>query len=221
MNRPPVVRLAGIAGMAMLLSLSLAAEAAAQPGRFSLGARGVITVADGEPANDIPGAGLFGNYRLSDRWTLGFAVDRTEYDFEEPAKLVGLAQDPALEPIDALAEATVVSLWLQRDHRRGNGRTNWFWGGGVGFATVDVPDATGALAGGGTFDVHTEVDTELIVSLLAGLQRDLGRRWFFELALRADQHFADWQLEDRVSGATGSVGNYLAYGGQLGFGFRF
>jgi hypothetical protein len=228
-HRPPVVRFAGIAAIAAmtaLLSLVLAPAAAAQqPGRFSLGARGVITAADGEPANDIPGAGLFGNYRLSDRWTLGFAVDRTEYDFEEPAKLVGLEQDPAEEAIDALAEATVVSLWLQRDHRRnnrrGNGRTNWFWGGGVGLATVDVPDASGPLAGGGTFDVHTEVDTELIVSLLAGLQRDLGRRWFFEFALRVDQHFADWQIEDRVSGATGSVGNYLAYGGQVGLGFRF
>jgi hypothetical protein len=217
-NSHTVVR-STVVAVGILLSVQTAASA--QPGRFSLGVRGVITAADGEPANDIPGGGVFGNYRLSDRWALGLAVDQTEYDFEEPAKFVGLAQDPNEEPVDALAEATVVSLWLQRNHQRSGGPTTWFWGGGVGFASVDVPDAVGPLAGGGTFDIRTEVDSEVIVSLLAGVQRNLGQRWFFEFALRADQHFADWQIEDRVSGATGSIGDYLAYGGQLGIGFRF
>jgi len=38
---------------------------------------------------------------------------------------------------------------------------------------------------------------------------------------RVDQHFADWELEDQVSGAQGSVDDYLTYGliGGVAFGF--
>jgi hypothetical protein len=193
--------------------------------QFDLGLRGILTAADGEPANDIPGFGVFGHYRpggrLGDRWSLGFAVDRTEYDFEEPARLLGLRPDPDLEPVDALAEATVVSAWLQRNYERPGGRATWFWGAGLGFATIDVPDARGPLDGPGTFDIRTEADSEVIASLLAGVQWRLGGRAFLEFGLRADQHFADWQLTDRVSGRTGAVDDYLAYGGHLGIGFRF
>jgi len=184
-----------------------------------LGVRGVITAGDGEPANDIPGFGVFGHWRLGDRWSVGFAVDRTEYDFEEPAKLVGLSQDDDFEPIDTIAEATVLSAWIERTYPRRS--LDWFWGGGIGFASIDVPDATGPLEGGGTFDIQTDADSEVIVSLLAGLHRRLGERWMLEFAVRADQHFADWQLTDRVSGNRGAVDDYLALGGHLGFGFRF
>lgn len=184
-----------------------------------LGVRGIITAGDGEPANDIPGYGLFGHWRMSDRWSIGFAVDRTEYDFEEPAKLVGLSQDQDVEPFDVIAEATVLSAWIERTYPRN--RLEWFWGAGVGFASIDVPDAIGPLEGGGTFDIRTEADSEVIVSLLAGLHRTLGERWLLEFAVRADQHFADWQLTDRVSGNRGAVDDYRALGGHLGFAFRF
>lgn len=184
-----------------------------------LGVRGIITAGDGEPANDIPGYGVFGHWRLGERWSIGFAVDRTEYDFEEPAKLVGLRQDQSIEPFDVIAEATVLSAWIERTYPRPS--LDWFWGAGVGFASIDVPDAIGPLEGGGTFDIRTEADSEVIVSLLAGLHRRLGERWMLEFAVRADQHFADWQLTDRVSGNRGAVDDYRALGGHLGFAFRF
>lgn len=195
--------------------------AGAQSGRFDLGARGAILVADGEPANDIPGFGLFGHYRLSDRWKLGFAVDAAEYDFEQPARILGLTQSPNEEPIDVLAESTTVSAWIERLFGQPGGRTEWFGGAGLGFASIDVPDAAGPLAGGGQFDIETEADTEIVLHLLAGLRRHFGQRWALEFALRADQHFADWTLTDRVSGRTGSVDDYFAYGGHLGVSVRF
>ena len=108
-----------------LAALTFKNPASAQDRRFDLGLRGIITAADGEPANDIPGYGVFGHYRLNDRWALGFAVDQTEYDFEEPARIVGLQQDPDLPPVDVKAEATVVSAWLQRNFER------WFVGAGL------------------------------------------------------------------------------------------
>jgi hypothetical protein len=84
-----------------------------------------------------------------------------------------------------------------------------------------VPDATGPTLTGDTFDIRTEADTEIIVSLLGGVRRKLGERWFVEFTLRADQHFADWTSTDQVSGDSATVDDYYAYGGNLGFGYRF
>ena len=65
-----------------------------------------VSVADGEPANDIPGFGVQLRYALSDQWSVGAGLGRTEYDFETPASILGIAQDPSMEPVDALATAT-------------------------------------------------------------------------------------------------------------------
>lgn len=207
--------------LALTLAALWPAAAGAQSERFDLGVRAVLVAADGEPANDIPGYGFFGHYRMSDRWRLGVAVDLAEYDFEEPAKLAALEQDPSLDPIDVLAESTTLSVWAERDFGQAGGPTDWFLGAGLGFASIDVPDAAGPLRGGGRFDIQTEADTEIVVQLLAGVRRRLGSRLAFEFALRADQHFADWQLTDRVSGRTATVDDYLALGGHFGFSVRF
>ena len=86
---------------------------------------------------------------------------------------------------------------------------------------MDVPGALGPLDGPGTFDIRTEVETEIIASLLAGVQWRLGEHWLLEFALRGDQHFADWEVTDRISGATGTIDDYLALGGHFGIGVRF
>ena len=82
--------------------------------RIDLGVSLAIDAADGTPANDIPGAGVLGRYTLDDQWAIGVAVNRTEYDYEEPAAIVGIVQDPTMEVIDALAEATTVRAWIER-----------------------------------------------------------------------------------------------------------
>lgn len=215
------MRLSSVAITAVALLFACTGSSFAQTDRFDVGLRGVLMVADGEPANDIPGFGLFAHYRLSDRWALGFAVDRAEYDFETPAKLVGIEQDPNEAPIDVLAESTTFSVWGERIFRAPGSRNAWFVSAGLGAASIDVPVATGPRSDGGTFEIRAEVSNELVASLGAGWRRDLGRRWLLEFALRADQHFADWKLSDSRSGATGSVSDYLALGGHLGVGFRF
>jgi hypothetical protein len=186
-----------------------------------VGARAAVTLANGVPANDIPGYGIFGLYRVNDEWTVGIGLDRTEYDYENPARLIGLPIDPAAEAIDAKAEGTVISAWVERSFSPPESRTEWFLGAGLGAASVDVPNATGPTLTGGTFDIRTEADTEIIVSVLGGVRRKLGDRWFVEFSLRADQHFADWTSTDQVSGASTTIDEYFAYGGQLGFGYRF
>jgi hypothetical protein len=195
--------------------------AEAEERTFALGVRALVTAADGEPANDIPGMGVLGRYALNERWSIGAALDRTEFDFEEPAKVIGIVQDPALEPIDALAEAIVVSAWLERTFTQPQRPMTWFVGAGIGAASVDAPDVVGARADGGQFNVHTEIDTEIIASIVGGVRLDFGSRWYAEFSVRADQHFADWRIVDRISGAQGSIDDYLALGGHLAVGVRW
>lgn len=215
------MRLPRVPGIAALVTLALALAFPAQAQRFDLGLRGSIMSADGEPANDIPGYGVFGRFRIGDRWAIGVSVDRTEYDFEQPARFLGLQQDPTLDPIDVVAEATVVGAWIQRNFGRPDARFTTFLGAGLGFASVDVPDAVGPLAGGGTFDIRTEPGTEVIASLLGGFNWRFAGLLFLELAAKVDQHFADWEVTDRRSGRSARVDDYLAIGGYLALGVRF
>lgn len=180
-----------------------------------------IDAADGTPANDIPGAGVLGRYTLNDKWAIGVAVNRTEYDYEEPASIVGIVQDPTMEVIDALAEATTVRAWIERSLTDAGRSLHFFLGAGVGAAFTDVPHVTGPRADGGTFDIRTEVDTEIIATVIGGARRMFGERWSGEVAVRAEQHFADWRSTDRVSGAQGSIDDYLTWGIQFTLAYRW
>ena len=88
---------------AFLFTLLAVSTAHAADGRFHLGVWAGVDVADGEPANDIPGFGLQFRYALNDSWAVGAGIARTEYDFETPASILGIVQDPSIEPVDTLA----------------------------------------------------------------------------------------------------------------------
>lgn len=193
----------------------------AQQQSWDIGIRTGVSAADGEPANDIPSAGLIAHIALDERWRIGAALDHSEYDVEEPAKLAGIVQSPAVEVIDALAEATTVSVWAERTLTNPTRATSLFVGSGLGAAFVDVPDVDGPRANGGRFDIHTEVSPEIIVSLLGGVRRGFGKRWYGEAAVRIEQHFADWTFTDRVSGARGSVDDYLTWGAYIALGWKW
>lgn len=189
--------------------------------KFDIGLWAGVDVADGEPANDIPGFGVQARYALNHDWALGAGIGRTEYDFETPARILGIPQDPAIEPVDSLAEATTFSVWGERVFVPGQGRVAWFVGAGLGAASVDVPDAVGPRADGGQFEIHTEVGTEIIVTGFAGVRRTLGDRWYAEFRVHANQHMAEWKMQDRVSGASGTIDDYLSLGGRLAVGIRW
>ena len=188
---------------------------------ISAGALISISVANGEPANDIPGFGVQLRYELNERWTIGGTLLLSEYDFETPAQIAGITQSPEVEPVDALAESTMLQAWGERTFNPSSRTTTWFVGAGLGASSVDVPDVSGPTAGGGQFDVHTQVDTEIVLSGFAGVRRNFGEHWYGEFRVQANQHFADWQVEDRVTGNTGSIGDYASYGGHLAVGLRW
>lgn len=194
---------------------------AGEVGQIDAGLRLGTSLASGVPANDMPGYGIHGLYALNDRWSVGFEVYLTEFDYEEPARRVGLPVDPDAPPVDAKAEQFIYSVLAERSFSPPDARRQWFLGGKAGVADTDVPVTTGFTADGNPYEIHTEVDREIIVSLFGGVRQRFGERWFGEFVVSADQHFAAWEPEDRISGATGRSGDYFAYGFHLGIGYRF
>lgn len=207
--------------LAAVLCFLMPSPSAGQGG-FELGVRYNVLVGDGEPTNDVLSQGLFGRFRLNDRWRMGVAVDHSpEFDIERVAKLVGQTQDPAEEVIDAKASSTFVRAWLERVYPSASGRREWFWTVGAGAGEVKVDDVSGPRAGGGTFSVTTDTGAELVAGAGAGVRWYFAGDWAFEFSLRADQHFADWKLVEQVSGATAQVDDYLLTGGHFGISYRF
>jgi hypothetical protein len=189
--------------------------------RLQIGLRLGTSLASGVPANDMPGYGIHGLYRLNDRWSVGLGLYYSEFDYEEPARQVGLPIDPDAEPIDAKAEQLIYSALAEYSFSRPDARREWFLGGRLGVADTDVPEASGFTATGDPFEVHTEVDREIILSAFGGVRQRFGEHWFGEFTVNADQHFAAWESVDVVSGAEGRSGDYFAYGFHLGVGYRF
>jgi hypothetical protein len=191
----------------------------AQERGFDLGLRLGVAAADGEPANDIPGAGVIAHYSLDEDWTVAGAIDYAEFDFEEPAKMLGIAQAPDIEPVDALAESTAVRVWAER--RIAGVATRAFLGAGLGAAFLDVPDVRAPRASGGAFDIHTDAGTEILAFALAGVRRPFGEGWYAEAGVTLEQHFADWKVVDRISGAQATVDDYLSWSLYAAIGLRW
>jgi hypothetical protein len=216
-HRFPILRTAGAVAVLLAPGLVMAAEPGSMEVDFSLG----TSLASGVPANDMPGYGITGLYALNERWSVGLGLYFTEFDYEEPARQVGLPIDPDAPPVDAKAEQLIYSAIVERSFSPPEASRQWFMGARLGIADTDVPNITGETATGDPYEIHTEVDREVIVSLLGGVRQRLGEQWFGEFTVTADQHFAAWEPEDLVSGATGRSGDYFAYGFHLGIGYRF
>ena len=215
------------AGYLLLLATLLSAVAAgdgaalADDTKFDIGVNASVVTAGGEPANDMIGISLYGRYRLSPRWLVGFGVAQAEYDFERPWKTLGLEQDPSVETIDTTATALSFNGWIEAEYGRPESSLRWFWSAGLGFTSPEVDDVTGGLAGGGTFDITTDAGNEFLLSVAGGVRCAFGRHWGGEFALRVDQHFADWEVQDRVSGLETTIDSYTGLGAHAGVFVRF
>ena len=201
----------------ILISTSIAT---AQDSHWEAGVRAGVVTAGGEPANDIISAGVYGKYHFTEKWVLGFGLDSAEYDFEKPGDVLGL-QTSGDSAVDATTDSLLVTAWIERRYPRPNSRLAWFWAAGLGFASPDVDDVRGDLQGGGTFDITTDPGTEILLTGSGGLLFTFAEHWTAEFVLRAEHHFADWEVRDRVSGRTGSLDDYTGYGAGAGLTYRF
>jgi len=190
--------------------------------RWEAGLRVRSVHAQGEPADDMVYLGAIGSYRFRENWYVGFGVEKVEYDFERPAIFLDLKQDPNLPAIDAEVTGTLLSGWVEREYGRPESKTRWFWSAGLGLDAPSAERVGGPLAGGaGSFDIESDVGLEIVTSGGGGVRWTLARHWKVELAGRVDYYLADWKVEDRVSGRTGSIGTYAAPGAHFGVSYRF
>jgi hypothetical protein len=196
------------------------AEAGGPEHRWELGYRAGVALGDGEPSNDIPiPVGVVGRYRFDERWSLAASLELSKGDYERPYEIAG---EQSTQEIDGEAEWTTFALWGERTFSSPGSANAWFVLVGVGYASVDVDDpAPGPLVGGGTFDIRTDAEDELVLSAGGGYRRRLGSAWSLEALVRYDEHFGDWQVRDVNTGQSGSIDDYGALALLLGLAFGF
>ncbi|NOR37946.1 MAG: hypothetical protein GQ577_14465, partial [Woeseiaceae bacterium] len=128
---------------AVLAIIILSSVSYAQESKVNIGLRANVLLGDGVPANDILGAGVIGRYRLNNGWFIGAGIDGYKYDFERPASILGITQDPNEDDIDAKADNTVLFGSFGRLYNETDHGFDWFWSLGLGFASPHVEDVSG------------------------------------------------------------------------------
>ena len=207
-----------ITGLCLMSPLNSQAEESPAANRIHLGVKAGIQLADGEPANDIPTYSLFGRYRVNSNWLVGLGWEYTSFDFEEPAKMLGLNTDKIY---DSTITQNVISLWAEREFEVGPDWVVPFVSGGIGIGVGSDDTITGGLKGGGTFSVYSDSGTEIIPGIGVGVRFPVTSKLFLETAARFDYHFADWDVRDSVSGRTTTVDDYATYGAYAAIGVSF
>lgn len=188
-------------------------------GQYELSGRLNIVGANGKPSNDILGFGIIVHRKLSDDWYLGFSFENaTDFDVERPNEELGI---DSVSETDALATMHMFTLVAERRYALDSQNWSGFWSLGGGIADIDVDDADGDVEGGGRFDIKIEADTELVLLGSVGALQKLGEHWSARYEATLEQHFADWKIEDRVSGRTDSYDDYTVYGLRLGLNYQF
>ncbi len=199
-----------------IFAMTMVPASFAQDKPMEFGLRANAFLGDGTPANDILGYGIFGRYFLDDKWAIGVGLDVADFDMEGTASLVGLTQPAGSKTIDSSTSTTMLSAWIENQRPNFWGQSTFVWNAGLGFNSVSVDNASGSVAGGGTFNVKTDAGTETVAFGGIGLHYPLGEKWRLESLLTLRYHFANWKLQDLNSTATGTIGNYSTYGLQLG-----
>ncbi len=200
----------------MITSPYLRAETGAE---YELSGRLNIVGANGTPSNDILGFGVILHRKLSDDWYLGFSLENaTDFDVERPNEELDI---DSVSETDALGTMNMFTVVAERRYMLGAEGWIGFWNLGAGIADIDVDDADGDVEGGGTFDIKIDADTEFVLIGSVGALQRLGEHWSARYEATLEQHFADWEIEDRVSGRTDSYDDYTVYGLRVGLNYRF
>lgn len=186
---------------------------------YELGGRLNIVGASGRPSNDIPGIGVILHRQVSDDWYLGFSLENaTDFDVERPNERIDI---DSVSETDALGTMNMLTVVAERRYMLDSEGWIGFWNLGGGIADIDVDDADGDVEGGGRFDIAIDVDTEyVLIGSIGALQR-LGDHWSARYEATLEQHFADWEIRDRVTGRTDAYGDYTVFGLRLGLSYRF
>jgi hypothetical protein len=188
-------------------------------GLYELSGRFNIVGASGKPTNDILGFGVILHRKLSDQWYLGIGFDNsTDFDVETPNDEVDII---SVSETDALATMNMITVVAERRYALESENWTGFWNLGGGVADIDVDNADGGVKDGGRFDIKIDVETEYVLIGSVGAMQRLGQHWSARYEATLEQHFADWDIEDQVSGRTGSFDDYTVFGLRIGMNYRF
>lgn len=204
-----------------LALILLAGPSQSDESKFEVGFRANVLLGDGVPSNDILGLGVISRYRLDDGWFVGLGLDKYEFDFERPWRIVGIEQDPAADVIDALADSTVFSGSLGRLYNETDHGFDWFWTLGLGYSSPNVDDVSGPTDTGGIFDLAFDVGNEIHLMASVGTSYNFSSTWSTTFAARVEHHFMDVLITDRVSGDTAKVESQSPKGAYLSLNYRF
>jgi len=199
----------------------LAPVAQADEPRNEFGLRANVLLGDGVPANDILGVGLIGRRYLDNGWFAGATLDTYAYDFERPARVLGIAQDPNVDVIDADATSTVVGGFVGREYGDANTGFRWFWSLGAGLGMPNVDDVSGPVDGGGTFDLDFNVGNEIQLMGTIGTSWYFSSKWSASFTARVEHHFMDIRITDRISAAETKIDSQSPVGAYLSLNYRF
>lgn len=217
-----MISIRGVQNVAViLLALSPSTDAFAQESKIDIGLRANVLLGDGVPANDILGAGVIGRYRLNNGWFVGAGIDGYKYDFERPASILGIAQDPNVDVIDAKADSTVLFGSFGRLYNETDRGFDWFWSLGLGFASPSVDDVSGPTDTGGTFDLTFDVGNEIHLMGTLGTSYNFSSKWSTSFSARVEHHLMDVTITDRVTGETGTIDSQTVTGAYLSLNYRF
>ncbi|MDD4872288.1 MAG: hypothetical protein PHR77_17170 [Kiritimatiellae bacterium] len=182
---------------------------------WSAGFRVAILSAGGDPVNDITASAGFAQYRLSESWLIDLSFQYAEYDFESIHYFVNAPSSLSDGPASR-SRVTSTSLAIEREWRDPSVLVHPFilFGLGLGYAVIDDVNT---VVGDQPVDIRAEGGIEGITTIGCGI-RFRHVRWIVECGARLEQHFADWDIENRVSWQQVSIGDYTAWGGWLGLG---
>ena len=206
---------------AVLAIATLSSVSYAQESKVDIGLRANVLLGDGVPANDILGAGVIGRYRLNNGWFIGAGIDGYKYDFERPASVLGISQDPNEDVIDAKADNTVLFGSFGRLYNETDRGFDWFWSLGLGFASPSIEDVSGPTDTGGTFDLTFDVGNEIHLMGTLGTSYNLSKRWSTSFAARVEHHSMDVTITDRVTGESAKIDSETYTGAYLSLNYRF
>jgi len=204
----------------LVVSFLIHPTANAEPAKLEFGLRANVELADGTPANDILGYGAYGRYHLNPKWGIGYAIDKADYDFENPAKKLSLISTD-IKIIDAKTSSTMISAWAERNFIDILGKSILHTNFGIGINYIDVENATGTIQGGGTYDISTNVDTDIVLLVGVGIQTPLGNDWVFDSNLGFRQHFGNWSLQDVESSANTTINGFSSWILQIGITLKY
>jgi len=200
-----------IATLALLATSSLAG--AADDNRWSMGYRFEVLTADGSPANDMMGSGVYAHYHIGSNYRVEWAFEYVEYDFESPQRYLGFPRGGA-EETESRTRSTLISLRVERAWLDSQNAVRPFAFVGLGMGYTVIDDFRGS-SGGQDFDVNAEGGIETVPDVGIGV-RYTARRFMLDGGIKIERHLTDWDLEDRLSGVRGEVGDYTAWGGWIG-----